>query len=65
MEYKVKEPGLKGSAGKDNKAYSEMGGGSGSMKKGSSKLDVLGGVKGKDGSVYKDVENQKKQAGAE
>ena len=65
MEYKVKEPGLKGSSGKDGKAYSEMGGGSGSMKKGSSKLDALGGVKGKDGAQYKEVNNQKKQAGAE
>lgn len=65
MEYKTSEPKLKGSTAKDASAYKSDTGGAAGMKKGASKLDVQGGVKGKDGACYKDIENAKKQAGAE
>ena len=53
---------LKGKGGRDGSAYKgEMGG----MAKGSrnSKLDAQGGVKAKNDSCYKEVNNQKLQAG--
>lgn len=58
-----KAPGaLKGKGGRDASAYKgEMGG----MSKGSrnSKLDSQGGVKGKNDSCYKEVNDKKLQAG--
>lgn len=62
-EMGAKAPGaLKGKGGRDASAYK---GEQGGMSKGSrhSKLDSQGGVKGKDDSCYKEVNNQKLQAG--